>query len=237
MVDSTKVMAECSASKSKPIWNSLEIAKIIAPIASALILAFVGLYISMDLEQQKIRIATTERAVNSTPHLLRSISRSNGSEFDARPLHERSGSQPYLRVIVSNGTVVEGWPLIFDYPPTGYEVFLSPACTYADGNLKRVLGPGILLLQSSIQQIEFIENIHSLCAQSWYATKNDIEMQLDFASRQILFAEDALQASLRSERTPSIETFRQLSKSAESLREAALRLRDAAEISQQNNGP
>lgn len=151
-------------------WNSLEIAKIAAPIVSAIVLAAVGYLISHEIESAKLVLAEASRAQNSLPRLLRDFSQfRNSDSVDGRRADLRNTTEPYLRVHLKDNVIVEGWPLRYAYPASGYEIWLSPACFIVGAGVERNTGPGVFIFQSEVRRIDILDKESSVCAKAWDA--------------------------------------------------------------------
>lgn len=151
----------------KSPWNSLEVAKILMPFVSALILAVVGLLISRSIETIKQEYEITALKDNSVPRLLTRFDQFRTLGADARPAAFHVKYEPYLRVQTTDGNVLEGWPLRFSIFRNGYEFYLSPACEVSSGTARRLPGPGAIVMQAAIRRIDIIDKQTSACAAAW----------------------------------------------------------------------
>lgn len=79
-------------------------------------------------------------------------------------------NQAYARIVLSNGSVYEGWPLYFDARRSDAQIYLSPACRMSsvDGEVMPIAGPGALIYERDIREIIFLDIRRSACSSFWY---------------------------------------------------------------------
>jgi Family of unknown function (DUF6338) len=90
-------------------------------------------------------------------------------EGDART--ENKVTEAWVRLTLDSGEVYEGWPEFYGLGDAKSELYLSPACrlTINDANsAEKVPGPGVLIFESNVKFIEFVDRPSSPCYNLWF---------------------------------------------------------------------
>ena len=92
-------------------------------------------------------------------------------EGDARPKDQKQ-TEAWARVQMKDGLIYEGWPEFYSVANAPSELYLSPACRIQDAkqpdNIERILGPGVIIVESEIRSLELIDRKSSHCFLAYY---------------------------------------------------------------------
>jgi uncharacterized protein DUF6338 len=89
---------------------------------------------------------------------------------DGRP--GQKATEAFVRIFLREGRIYDGWPEFYGTERKPSEVYLSPACRAErrpDGTYDVVVipGPGVLVAESEIQVVEFLDRKSSQCFELW----------------------------------------------------------------------
>jgi hypothetical protein len=89
---------------------------------------------------------------------------------DGRP--GPKATEAFVRIFLREGRIYDGWPEFYGTERKPSEVYLSPACRAekrADGTYEVAVipGPGVLVAESEIQVVEFLDRKSSQCFDLW----------------------------------------------------------------------
>jgi hypothetical protein len=95
------------------------------------------------------------------------------ADGDGRPVAKVT--EAFVRIFAREGRVYDGWPEFYGTERKPSEVYLSPACRAEkrpDGSwdVAMIQGPGVLVVESEIQVVEFLDRKSSQCFDLWRQT-------------------------------------------------------------------
>jgi hypothetical protein len=95
------------------------------------------------------------------------------TDGDGRPVAKVT--EAFVPIFAKEGRVYDGWPEFYGTERKPSEVYLSPACRAekrADGSwdVTMIHGPGVLVVESEIQVVEFLDRKSSQCFDLWRQT-------------------------------------------------------------------
>ncbi len=150
-------------------------------IVSILIGIFLGLAAEKDrffVTLRALPITDTLNKRSSSRPLVFLLSQNTAgrlkTEGDARPAGSKQ-TEAWARVEMKGGKRYEGWPEFYEIGSKSSEIYLSPACEVASSNpkssgetLRPIAGPGVILYESEIQSVEFLDRSASPCFAHWF---------------------------------------------------------------------
>lgn len=147
-----------------------------ALVATALLLApLLGLYYGQAVQngvflaifEQVPGISLLDKASSKRP-LVFVLGKNNHGEMkvsgaDGRraPLHRSRG---YVRLVLKEKLVYDGWPLYFAHGEKPTEIYLSPACRVDEkGGVTPLPGGGVIVLEAELRAVEILDMSRSEC--------------------------------------------------------------------------
>ena len=128
---------------------------------------------------RSLPLTNTLNKVSSSEPLVYLLAHNSHGELivkdggDARPKQYKV-TEAFVRVGLKDGVIYEGWPEFYSRAGENGQIYLSPACLtrQEDGRYisEKTPGPGVLVFNSEIRYVEFVDRAASSCYVTWFGS-------------------------------------------------------------------